>query len=201
MKVSFRLPPASLLVAVLAFTVSGCNLLPGPPPDNTRYYVLEARGGPAPAPAADVVRLGLRPVEVAAYLKNKSLAVRRGDHEIGYAADARWAEPLEAGVTRVLRERLAARTRVTAHPFPAQVERDFDVTVRILAADGTAGGVRFAAVFEIAPAGGTGGWLVRREFTAPGADWGNDHSRLAAALSDAVSALADEIVAALPERG
>ncbi len=198
MKFSLRLPLASLCVAALAFT--GCNLLPEPPPDTTRYYVLESRGAPAPAPAADAARLGLRPVEVAAYLKNKALAVRRGDHEIGYAADARWAEPLEAGVTRVLRERLAARTRVTAHPFPAQAERDFDVTVRILAADGTAGGVRFSAVFEIARAGGAGGWLVRREFTAPGADWGNDHGRLAAALSDAVGALADEIVAALPER-
>lgn len=185
--------PALLLLA-------GCSLLPAPQPDTTRYFVLGSRAEPSLAPEAGAVRLGLRPVEVPAYLRNKAIAIRRGDHEVGYAADARWAEPLEAGVTRVLRERLAARARVTDHPFPAQAERDYDVTVRLLAADGTTAGVRFAAVFEISRAGGEGGWLVRREFTASGSDWGGDHGRLAAALSDAVAALADEIVAALPPR-
>lgn len=193
-------PFSALAALALTLALAGCNLLPAPQPDTTRYYVLESRGAPAAAPAADAPRLGLRPVEVATYLKHKALAVRRGDHEIGYAADARWAEPLEAGVTRVLRERLATRARVTAHPFPAQAERDYDVTVRLLAADGTSGGVRFAAVFEIARAGGEGGWLVRREFNFSGSEWGNDHARLAAELSAAVAALADEIVSALPEQ-
>ncbi len=192
-----RILPLSLAPLLL---LAGCSLLPAPQPDTTRYFVLEAASAPAPAPGADAVRLGLRPVEVPAYLRNKAFAVRRNGNEIGYAADARWAEPLEAGITRVLRESLAARARVTAHPFPAQAERDYDVTVRVLAADGAPNGIRFAAVFEIARAGGEGGWLVRREFTTSGSDWAGDHDRLAAELSAAVAALAEEIITAVPAR-
>jgi uncharacterized lipoprotein YmbA len=192
--------PLLLSLPVLLLALAGCSLLPAPQPDTTRYYVLAAPAAPAAEPAPGAVRLGLRPVELPDYLRHKSLAVRRGQHEIGYAADARWAEPLDAGLARVLRERLAAQARVAPHPFPALAERDYDVTVRVLAADGTSGGVRFSAVFEIARAGGEGGWLVRREFNTSGSDWGGDHGRLAAELSAATVALADEILAALPPK-
>jgi uncharacterized lipoprotein YmbA len=190
-----------LLVLAPLWLVTGCNLLPEPAPDNARYYVLTARDGTAAAPEADQPRVGLRPVEIASYLRNKAVAERRGASEVSFSRDARWAEPLEAGITRILRERIATRVRVAAHPFPAQAERDFDVTVRVLAADGREGGVNFEAVFEITRAGGEGGWLVRRNFRAAGSAWDGDYGRLAAVLGEAVAALADEIVAALPERG
>lgn len=190
----------NLLVLALVLPLAGCNLLPEPSPDAARFYVLTAGDAPPAMPAADAARVGLRPVEVAAYLRHKSMAERRGRSEVSYAHDARWAEPLEAGITRVLRERLGAKVRVAAHPFPAQAERDFDVTVRVLAAEGREGGVNFEAVFEITRAGGEGGWLVRRHFRTTGSPWQSDYGRLASVLGDAVAELAEEIVTSLPDR-
>lgn len=189
--------PLLMVSAAAALFLAGCNVLPQPAPDNRRYFVLESRAGAA-AESREVT-VGLRPVEISAYLKHKALAVRRGDHELEYATDARWAEPLEAGLARILREQLARRVRVVAYPFPAQTERDFDVTVSVLAAEGTPNGINFSAVFEIVRAGEKSGWVTRRNFTTAGSNWNGDFDRLAGALSDAASELADGIVAALPE--
>jgi uncharacterized lipoprotein YmbA len=176
--------------------LAGCNLLPEPSADNARYYVLES-AVPASAPAAGAVRLGLRRVEVPAYLKAKAMVVRSGENELRYAEHARWAEPLDAGITRVLRDQLAAKASVATYPFPALVERDYDVTVQIVAAEGHDEGVRFTAMFELARAGDAA-VVARRTFTAPVAPWSGDHAKLAAQLSIAVHGLAQEILAAVP---
>ncbi len=185
-------------VAVAAALLAGCNILPEARPESARYFVLEA--APAAAtPPTGAVKLGLRPVEVSAYLKHKAMATRSGENEVSYAADAFWAEPLEAGIARVLREQLAARAHVLAYPFPAQLPRDYDLTVRVLNAEGAAKGVRFVAVIELLRIGDKPEVVVRREFTAPAAAWGNDYGQLARGLSQAVAALADEVVASVPK--
>lgn len=188
---------AALAIAgALAF--AGCNILPEAQADNARYYVLESS---ATAGAADarVVRLGLRRVEVPAYLKAKAMVVRTGNNELRYADNARWAEPLEAGITRVLRDHLAAQAAVSTYPFPAQTERDFDVTVQIAAAEGHDDGVRFMATFELVRVSDAA-VVARRTFTAPPARWNGDHAQLAAQLSVAVAGLATEILGAVPAK-
>ncbi len=190
----FAALPAAAAVALL----SGCNLLPEAQPDNARYYVLES-SGPAAAPDARVVRLGLRRVEVPAYLKTKAMVVRSGNNELRYAENARWGEPIEAGLTRVLRDQLAANAAVSTYPFPAQAERDFDVTVLLAAAEGHDDGVRFIATFELVRVGDAA-VVARRTFTAPPARWDGDHARLAAQLSHAVAGLAKEILDAVPAK-
>lgn len=189
-------PVLPSLAAALA--LGGCNLLPPPQADNTRYFVLES-SAPAAAPQAGAVRLGLRRVEVPAYLKPTAIAVRSGNNELRYAENARWAETLEAGMTRVLRDQLATKASVATYPFSAQTERDFDVTVHVLAAEGHDDGVRFTALFELTRAGDSA-VVARRTFTAPVAAWSGDHGKLAAQLSAAAAALADEILAALPAK-
>jgi uncharacterized lipoprotein YmbA len=193
------LRPTFLFAATAAvLLVAGCNLLPEAQPDNARFYVLES-AVPAAAPEAATVRLGLRRVEVPAYLKSKAMVVRRGENELRYAEDARWAEPLEAGIGRVLRDQLATKASVAAYPFPANVERDFDISVQVIAAEGHDDGVRFAASFEITrPKDGT--VVARRTFTAPATAWSGDHAQLAAQLSAGVAGLANEILAALPAK-
>lgn len=178
--------------------LAGCNVLPEARPESARYFVLEAHPA-AEAPPAGAVKLGLRPVEVPAYLKHKAIALRSGENEVSYAPDAFWAEPLDAGVARVLREHLAARANVLAYPFPAQLPRDYDLTVRVLSAEGSAQGVRFVAVIELLRVGDKPELVVRREFTAPATTWGNDYGQLARGLSQAVAALADEVVASVPK--
>ena len=187
---------AALALALASLT--GCNVLPEPKPDNTRHYVLESPARDDVAPPANAPRIGLRPVEVPAYLRQKTIVVRTGENELRYARDARWAEPLEAGLTRVLRDQLAAGARVVAYPFPGQVERDYDLTVQVLNAEGTNDGIRFVAVFELLRLGDRPALVVRKEFRANGAAWKGDHGRLAAELSAAVAELAREILRAVP---
>lgn len=179
--------------------LAGCNVLPEARPENARYFVLEAKV-PAATPPAGAVKLGLRPVEVPAYLKHKSVVTRTGENEVRYAADAFWAEPLDAGIARVLREQLAARAYVLAYPFPAQLSRDYDLTVRVLNAEGSPEGVRFVAVIELLRVGDKPEIVVRQEFTAPMTAAGHDYAAVARGLSEAVAALAKEVAASVPSR-
>lgn len=198
MKSSFRYSIISALLTGAAF-LAGCNLLPEAQADRARFYVLDTQAATESAPAG-APRLGLRPVEVPAYLKNKAIATRVGESEVRYAPDAFWADPLEVSLARIVRERLSSRAAVVPYPFPAQLGRDYDVTVRVLRAEGTTSGVSFSAVIEITRVGDTLELVARREFAAPSSAWNGDYGQLARALSVAAGALADEIAATLPKR-
>lgn len=195
------LRPLFFLSAVaLAAFLAGCNILPEASPENARHFVLEASPARGEAAPAGALTIGMRPVEVATYLRGKAMALRVGDNEVRYAHDAFWAEPLDAGIARVLRENLATRATVLPYPFPAQLPRDYDLTVRVLSAEGGASGVRFVAVIELLRVGDKPELVVRREFTAPATAWGSDYSQLARGLSQAVAALADEVIASAPKK-
>ena len=192
--------------------LAGCNLIPPPTPDPTRYYVLTgpAMGAPGSQPVTGALRLGLRNVELAPYLKKGSLVVRTGENEVRFPAEARWGDPLEMEILGSLRgQLLAAPTvgRVFVQPFPFDEPRDYDVSVRVIRCEGVdpAGGgqatVRFAAMVEITTSGVAGEIVARQRVVAPEVAWdGKDYGRLAAELSNAVAALSREVVAALPAK-
>jgi uncharacterized protein len=202
---------ARWLPVVVGLIMVGCTVIPPVQPDTTRYYVLS---GPAVAETANpsaggTLRLGLRTVEIVPYLRRGSMVVRSGDHEVAFARDARWAEPLEQEIGSSLRQRLLATptvARVLAPPFPFEPARDFDLGVRVWRCEGAIdasgrGTARFAATIEISTAGENAQIVVRKTFIAPDAPWdGKDFARLAALLSDAVAALSQEVVASLPEK-
>jgi hypothetical protein len=186
-------PRVFLLVSLLAAAAgAGCSLLPAPKPDPTRFFVLAVEPG-ASAPARGVV--ALRPVELAAYLRQPALVVRRGGNEVTFREAARWGEPLEQGVARVLGENLRRLGLV-----PANRGGDADaaiLVVRVLAAEGTAsGGVEFRAAWELTRRGAA---PVSGEFRAAGLTWdGRDEAGLAAGLSAAVAGLAAELAGQAP---
>ena len=191
---------------------AGCNLIPAPTPDSTRYYVLAgpALGAAGVPPVTGALRLGLRNVEVASYLKKGSLVVRTGENEVRFPDEARWGDPLEREILSSLRGQLLAAPavgRVFVQPFPFDEPRDYDVSVRVIRCEGVdpAGGgkaaVSFAAMLEITTSGAAGEVVARKRFVAPEAAWdGKDFGRLAAELSNAVAALSQEVVAALPAK-
>jgi uncharacterized lipoprotein YmbA len=200
------------MAAALGLLLAGCNIIPPPTADPTRYYVLS---GPAlvenaAPPAARGLRLGLRTVELAPYLRKGSLVVRTGDNEVTFPNDARWGVPLEQDITRALRTGLLAAPavgRVFLQPFPFDDNRDFEVSVQVLRCEGAVGPggkaatVKFAASIEITTAGASPQLVARKLFVAPEAPWdGKDFAQLAAQLSAAVNALGAEVVAALPEK-
>lgn len=188
--------------------LAGCSVIPEAQPDPTRFYVLTEKANVAGAvqTPADGLRIGLRPVALPAYLDKGALVVRQGEHEVDYRDYARWAEPLAAGIARVLAAQLLsdpAVARVQLHPFPFDQERDCDIAVSIVRCEGVTGDgpprARFAARVEITTTGEEVHVLARRMFVAPDQPWdGTDHAALVQAFSAAVWGLGDEITAALP---
>jgi uncharacterized protein len=206
---SFRL---LLLAGCLA--VAGCDgIIPPPQADPTRYYVLSGQGLPdgsgpsleANAPAGKT-RLGIRNVELAAYLKTPSIIVRNGSNELLIGDFQRWAEPLGDGIARVVRTRLLADRAVASvalQPFSFGAPRDYDIAITVTRCEGNTAGDRsfasFAAGFEIRTSGPDSHVVARKVFVAPETPWnGRDFGQLAGLLSDDADALGREVITSLP---
>jgi uncharacterized lipoprotein YmbA len=187
-----------VLASVFCLFTTGCSL-PEAKSDAARYYVLPS-AAEAVTPKSSALHVGLFPVQLPDYLKQRSMAVREGASEIHYRDNERWAESLDAGLARVLRERLSASAQVLSYPFTLEVTRDYDVRVRVQACEGTTDGLAvFSATFEIYAAGANGALVAQDTFTAKPAKWdGRDYAGLAGLLGTDATQLADAIAAALP---
>ena len=192
-----------------AVALAGVGLLAGcaftqPQTDPTRFYLLSTTA-PVSATAAGAKSpvVHLRPVELASYMRAKPIIVRRGGNEIEFREYARWGEPLELGIGRVLREDLMARGAagavLAAGLRAVDVDYDYTLTVRVLACEGGANGaVHFRAVWELSSVGTAPKPVARGEVRPTELRWdGKSDSALAAELSKAVGALAEDIAAGL----
>jgi uncharacterized lipoprotein YmbA len=210
-RLRFSIRTRLVCASLAALLLGGCKILPEASSDPTRYYVLS---GPATAELsaskpAGTRQIGLRPVELPGYLHNhKDMVVRTGPNELRFQEFALWAEPLETGVNRVLKEQLLSTDTiggVTTYPFSVDIKRDYDVVIHVLACEGLVQGdrpgvARFAATYDIIAAGAGGQVIVRRTFTAPDQSWdGTNFSALARLLSEAVAKLSADIAANLPK--
>jgi uncharacterized lipoprotein YmbA len=190
------------VAGLLTLALAACSL-PQAQPDLTRYFLLNEVTHEASV--AEVVgeppRIVLRTVIVPEYLRGKIMQVRVADNEVRYIDEARWAEPLEAGLTRVLREDLAqrpSRVRVVARGGD---EHEYDVAVNLRRCEGVspAGLARLAARIEIFSEGVNPELVAQEDFTVDVPNWdGNDYGLLAKKLSEAADALAERIVTLLP---
>lgn len=89
------------------------------PPAAPRIHQLAA-SAPAGASAPFASSLGLGPVQWPDYLGRRQFILRRDATGLEALDSERWAEPLEAGFTRVLRDDLSRRLaapRLAAHPW------------------------------------------------------------------------------------
>ena len=189
---------------IATLLLAGCSIpIPQAEKDPTRFYVLSSAGSGATTAPAGAPVLQLRSVEVASYLNSRPMIVRRGNNEIEFREFARWGEPLDAGVARVLREELLVRGAVRAvitagtrrdHPAP-----EFTLHLRVLACEGeVGGGVAFRAVWELTSAAANSPAVASGDFHARDLRWdGKSEASLASALSQAVAALAGDIAAGL----
>lgn len=200
---------ALFLGALVVFALGGCALL-RPHADPTRFYVLTAPTAP-PKPAVDGEfkgwRVGLRPVEVPSYLRTKFMVVRTGTNEIHFADFDRWAEPLDQGISRVLKETLGSARNVESVALNSHGDAslDYEVTIQILACHGMRvptgkSSIRFAAMWEVQAVGTNSIEIKRGSFTADAADWdGNNYSQLATQLSAAVAVAGKTLASDLPK--
>jgi uncharacterized lipoprotein YmbA len=199
------------LFAGLLCLLPACNVVQQAQDDPTRYFVLsDPAVPPAQAPAgAAGLRIGLRQVRLEAYLRKRDMVVRTGENEVQFRDYRLWAEPLDAGITRVLRTRLLASAEVAqvyAEPFPADQERDYDVSVEVRRCEGSmaASGrysASFSATIEVSTSGASPRVVAHKVFVAPEAAWdGRDFDRLASLLTADVAALGQEILSDVPAR-
>ena len=197
-----------LLAVAGGLLLGGCSLLPQAQPDPTRFFVLSTMNGtPITAPAGKAAVVHLRQVELASYIKAKPIIVRRGDNEIEFREFARWGEPLELGIGRVLREDLVARGAagavLAAGLRATDVDYDYTLLVRVLACEGGSNGaVYFRAVWELATAGAVPKMVARGDVQPGDLRWdGKTESALVAQLSKAVAALAEDVAVGIARSG
>lgn len=196
-----------LVGALAAGLLGGCAFFP-PQADPTRFYVLTS---PTPRPDLSSTRelkrwrVGLRSVELPAYLRNRALVVRVGTTDVHFAEFDRWAEPLDRGIGRLLSEALESSRNLACVGFPSPPDAtlDYEVTIRVRACEGTRGergkgGVRFAAEWE-ARSAGSATPLARSGVVVNGpAQWnGKDYGQLVERLSEAVMELGESIAGGL----
>jgi uncharacterized lipoprotein YmbA len=186
-----------MLASGLCLLSTGCSL-PEAKSDTARYYVLPSAAG-AVVSKPSGLHIGLFPVQLPDFLKQRSMAVREGASEIYYRDNERWAESLDAGLARVLRERLSVTAQVLPYPFTMEEMRGYDVRVRVQDCEGTTDGQAvFSATYEIYAAGANGVLVARDTFTAKPAKWDDsDYAQLAGLLGADAAQLADAIAAAL----
>ena len=150
----------------------------------------------------------LRPVELANYLQTKDMAVRTGTNEITFALFHRWAEPLDAGIRRVLAQDLRAapaiRNVITDEPAPAGCSV-YTLSVHVLTCEGIRtdhmGSAAFAAVWEITGPGFPGAVLDQGVFRARPASWTpGDYGQLASQTSKSLEEFSDMLVGAITRR-
>ena len=109
-----------------------------PHADPTKFYVLTVQGtASANVTEGDVKRwkVGLRPVEVPTYLRTRFMVVRTGTNEIHFADFDRWAEPLDQGIGRVMKETLGSARNVESVALNTHGDEslDYEVAIQILA--------------------------------------------------------------------
>jgi hypothetical protein len=198
-----------LLLCAFSFcALNGCALLQ-PQADPTRFYVLTVQNAP-PARAVEGEfkrwKVGLKPVELPAYLRSKAMVVRTGTNEIHFADFDRWAEPLDQGISRVMKETLSSARNVESVALNSHGDDtlDYEVAIRILACEGVrlgngSGSIRFAVTWEARSVGTNSTVTNRGVFTAHPVAWdGKDYGQLAERLSEAVAGASKALAGDLP---
>ncbi|MDB6094569.1 MAG: hypothetical protein JWM32_2131 [Verrucomicrobia bacterium] len=182
-------------VALVGFD-AGCSL-PQAQADLTRYFVLNTppKSNAAPSETAHW-RVALRAVEVPSFLRGKAMQARLGRNEVDYMEDSRWAENLEAGIGRVLRETLEGRGEISRVVTSTAEEHDLEIVVRVLRCEGDQekGVARFTAAVEIYSTAPGRERRASEVFSTEVPGWDKQsYGQLAEKLSEAVDQLADRI--------
>lgn len=186
--------------AGLGLLVLGACSLPEAQPDLTRYFLLTSPAQTTATVEESAKRVFVRSVLVPEFLRGKLMQVRLAENEVRFVDVARWAEPLEPGLARVLRDNLATQVGVQVVARGGD-PRDFEVVVQLRHCEGVlpAGVARLAARIEIFSAGVEPKLVAQDEFTAEIAGWdGRDYGELAGKLSEAGAVLSQRVAALLP---
>src|SRR5512135_2763058 len=126
-----------LILGFLAIVLSGCASTP-----STRFFVLSSIYDPGKMRSLEGERcyaLAIGPVKVSEYLSQPEIVTRINQNEIRLDEFAKWAEPLENNVSRVLvdnlRSLLCIRS-ISVAPWGRQALIDYRIEVNMIQIDG-----------------------------------------------------------------
>lgn len=189
-----------VLAMVSAVLLAGCVTMSSP---NSQLYTLSASNGESAQTAdgngADLAVLAVGPVDLPDYLRRPQIVSREGENRIKVAEFDRWAAPLNEQVERVLAENLGGRVQnmVVVNYREQRFRPRYRVTMSIERFERQASGnVQLVGRWTLADADTGKALLTRRDsFTVP--IQGQGYEGTVAALSKALSQLADAVAGAL----
>ena len=134
------------------------------------------------------------------------MVVRTGTNEIHFADYDRWAEPLDQGISRVMKETLSSARNVESVALNSHGDEtlDYEVAIRMLACEGVRLGsgnssIRFALTWEARSVWTNSLVTKRGVFSEDPAAWdGKDYGQLAERLSEAIAGASRALAADLP---
>jgi len=189
-----RLSLCCLTAALLL--LSGCTSAP------TRFFVLTPMQAGMAVDGTDGLVLGLDPLSLPALLDRPHIVTRVGDHERQLAEFARWAEPLDENMTRVLAENLSVllgTEQVLRLPAVRKVNTDVRLTVDVLRFDATPGEEAVLEVRWRLYDSDTGELRYTRHETYVSALVGDGHGAVVSAMSDTLAGLSRAVAAELKQ--
>jgi hypothetical protein len=107
-----------------------------------QHYVLggsEAPVGATVSPELTGLTVGVRRLDLAAYLETPFILVRRGSNRLGYSEFHRWGEGLAGGINRTVAGYLGDRSPlrgVDVAPWPAGERYDYVIQLHVLRFEG-----------------------------------------------------------------
>jgi len=124
--------------------LAGCSLSRGAPPEQ-QYVLGGGRPQESAAPPRDLqgLAIGVRRLQLAAYLASPSVVVRRGARaqELSLSEFHRWGEPLGEGINRAVAGYLTAGGSfrvVDVAPWPPRAKHDYLIELHVLRFEGVA---------------------------------------------------------------
>ena len=187
-----------ILVLTIVAVTGGCAK--GPPPD----FFLLIPEAPSTVPGFEQgATIGIGPVTVPAHLDRNQIVSRGDGARLELSERNQWAEPVKAGVTRVLLVSMGITldsNRIYALPLRQRRALDYQVSVDVLRLDGqVGGGVILAARWTVLNGDGKKA-LVTKVSRIEEAAGGPDMDALIEAQSRAVNRLGVEIAELMKEQ-
>jgi uncharacterized lipoprotein YmbA len=184
---------------------AGCSLSRDTP-DLERYVLTGAAPHAAAPHDPGGITLGMRRLDLAAYLAIPAIVVRRGEHGIGASEYHRWGEDLSLSISRAMTSHLVAASAIAAvntAPWPARTEHDFLLQLHVARFEGVAdsaaatlqGAAQVAATWEVLRP--SDGLVLARGATAYRQDgWRiGDYAALVLLLEEGLAGVARDVVA------
>lgn len=167
----------------------------------TEFYTLSSQASGDEAVKRSMIRLGVGPITLPAYLDRPQMVSRSGDHRLNVADFDQWAEPLETSVQRVVIDNLSTALGsddVVKLPNRRDLSLDYQVEIDVARFDADeAGAVILDARWLIFDGRGdrlqeSGRSIIERKVATP-----DKYTAIAAAMSRCLGAMSEDIASSL----